>query len=325
MAFWNRKPRPAAAAQFGATAQDSLMDDYEPEQGLSKDQLFSALNAAQTALMMIDRDFNITYVNQKSLDLLKMHESLFQSLWPNFKADEEFLMGYCIDGFHSNPAHQRQMLSNPSNMPYTTTIKVKDVEIELNVGAIIDGQGDYVGNTLEWSDVTDAIKQQDDMARLQAAVNQAQTAMVMIDRDFLIIYANQETLKLFSKHEATFRSVWSGFTASEDWLMGRCIDEFHQNPAHQRKLLSDPANLPHKTDIKIGDLIIELNVASITDAQGNYIGNTLEWSDVTSIRAQQDDVARLQAAVDQAQTAMVMIDRDFLITYANQETIDLFG
>ncbi len=326
MAFWNRKPQPAAE-QFSSIAQDSLMEDYEPEsnQGLSKDQLFSALNAAQTALMMIDRDFNITYVNQKSLDLLKMHETLFQSLWPNFRADEKSLIGYCIDGFHSNPAHQRQMLSNPSNLPYTTTIDVKDVKIELNVGAIIDGQGNYVGNTLEWADVTASIAQQDDIARLQAAVDQAQTAMVMIDRDFNITYANQETLKLFGKHEATLRTVWSGFTASEEWLMGRCIDEFHKNPAHQRQLLSDPSNLPYKTDIQIAELTIELNVASITDSQGNYIGNTLEWSDVTAIRAQQDDVARLQAAVDQAQTAMVMIDRDFLITYVNKETIDLFG
>ena len=134
MAFWNRKPQPATAEQFASSAQDSLMDEYEPEsnKGLSKEQLFSALNAAQTALMMIDRDFKITYVNQKSMDLLKTHEALFQSFWPNFRADEDFLMGYCIDGFHSNPAHQRQMLSNPSNLPYTTTIEVKDVKIEMN-------------------------------------------------------------------------------------------------------------------------------------------------------------------------------------------------
>lgn len=120
MAFWNREPKSNAVEQFEMVASDSLMemDTHEPEeQGLSKEQLSSALNAAQTALMMIDRDFNITYVNQKSIDLLKTHEGLFQSIWPNFRADEEFLLGYCIDGFHANPAHQRQLLSNPSNLP----------------------------------------------------------------------------------------------------------------------------------------------------------------------------------------------------------------
>ncbi|MDN3612170.1 methyl-accepting chemotaxis protein [Vibrio ostreicida] len=288
-------------------------------------RLQAAVDQAQTAMVMIDRDFLITYANQETIDLFGKHETTLRSVWSGFTASEEWLMGRCIDEFHTNPAHQRKLLSDPNNLPYKTDIKIADLIIELNVASITDAQGNYIGNTLEWSDVTGARAQQDDVARLQAAVDQAQTAMVMIDRDFLITYANQETIDLFGKHETTLRSVWSGFTASEEWLMGRCIDEFHTNPAHQRKLLSDPNNLPYKTDIKIADLIIELNVASITDAQGNYIGNTLEWSDVTAIRAQQDEVARLRAAVDQAQTAMVMIDRDFFITYANQETIDLFG
>ncbi|WP_431769399.1 aerotaxis transducer Aer2 [Vibrio sinus] len=324
MAFWNKRREPVS--QFVASAQDSLMDGYREEQsGVSKQQLLSALNAAQTALMMIDRDFKITYMNQQSLELLKTHQSLFQSIWPDFRAEEDYLIGYCIDGFHSNPQHQRAMLSDPNNMPYTTTIDVKGVKIELNVGAILDASGKYVGNTLEWADVTSYRKQQDDVARLQAAVDQAQTAMVMIDRDFKITYANDQTIALFSKHENTLRTVWPGFTASEDWLMGRCIDEFHKNPAHQRQLLSDPSNLPYSTDIQIADLKIELNVAAIKDLSGNYIGNTLEWADVTAVRERANEVARLQAAVDQAQTAMVMIDRDFKITYANEQTIALFG
>lgn len=317
MAFWNKHPEPAA--QFVAPTQDTLTEEFEPEeeQGISKEQLLSALNAAQTALMMIDRDFNITYLNQKSVDLLKTHEALFQSIWPNFQATEEFLLGYCIDLFHSNPSHQRQMLSNPSNLPYTTTITVKDVKIELNVGAIIDASGAYVGNTLEWSDVTDALKQKNDITRLQSAVSQAQTAMVMIDRDLQITYANQETISLFRKHEATMRSVWSGFTASEEWLMGRCIDEFHRNPAHQRQLLADPSNLPYKTDIAIKDILIELNVAAINDAQGNYIGNTLEWRDVTEERAKEEEIGRLASAVAGMTTNIMMANKDGVITYLN--------
>ncbi|NOH78139.1 PAS domain-containing protein [Vibrio sp. RE86] len=317
MAFWNR--RTEAAAQFVAPTQDTLTEEHQPEteEGISKEQLLSALNAAQTALMMIDRDFKITYLNQKSLDLLKTHEVLFQSVWPNFQATQEFLLGYCIDLFHANPSHQRQLLSNPANLPYTTTITVKDVLIELNVGAIIDANGNYAGNTLEWSDVTELRKQTDDVTRLQAAVDQAQTAMVMIDRDFEITYANQETINLFSKHEATMRSVWSGFTASEEWLIGRCIDEFHRNPAHQRQMLADPSNLPYSTDITIQDLKIELNVAAIHDAKGEYIGNTLEWRDVTEERAKEEEIGRLASAVSGMTTNLMMANKDGIITYLN--------
>ncbi|MGD8171821.1 aerotaxis transducer Aer2 [Vibrio sp. TRT 21S02] len=316
MGFFKRRTEPATQ-QFVAPAQDTLMEQPQDSGGISKEQILSALNAAQTALMMIDRDFKITYVNQKSIDLLQHHEVLFQSIWPNFRANEEFLIGYCIDGFHANPQHQRQLLSSVANLPYKTVISVQDVKIELNVGAIIDAMGNYVGNTLEWQDVTEQLKQQDEITRLQAAVDQAQTAMVMIDRDFSITYINQETLTLFGKHEATLRSVWSGFTASEDWLMGRCIDEFHRNPAHQRQLLGDPNNLPYNTDITIGDLKIALNVAAIRDTQGNYIGNTLEWQDVTEERAKEEEIGRLASAVEGMTTNLMMANKDGIITYLN--------
>lgn len=93
MAFWNRKPQ--QEQRYVAPATDSLLDEREDEaeQGLSNQQLLSALNAAQTALMMIDRDFKITYLNKQSMNLLKHHEALFKSVWPNFRAEEQFLMG----------------------------------------------------------------------------------------------------------------------------------------------------------------------------------------------------------------------------------------
>src|SRR5260370_1249365 len=36
-------------------------------------------------------------------------------------------------------------------------------------------------------------------------------------------------------------------------LIGKSIDIFHKNPEHQRRILSDPKNLPHRAQIKLGD------------------------------------------------------------------------
>lgn len=276
-----------------------------------------ALDGAQTALMMIDRDFKITYLNKRSLALLQKHETVFQTLFPDFKANQVDLLGQCIDVFHQNPAHQREMLADPNNLPYETTIKVQDVSLRLNIGAIIDAQGQYLGNTLEWDDITEKRRADESIARLQAAVDQAQTAMVMIDRDLEITYVNQQTLALFAKHQAEFRTVWPDFTASEAWLVGRCIDSFHRNPAHQRQVLSDPANLPFHSDITIGSVKIELNVAAIHDQQGNYIGNTLEWRDVTQERAMATQVGRLVSAVEGMTTNLMMADKNGVIQYLN--------
>ncbi len=41
-------------------------------------------------------------------------------------------------------------------------------------------------------------------------------------------------------------------------LVGQSIDIFHKNPAHQRRLLADPNNLPHRARITIGGEFLDL-------------------------------------------------------------------
>ena len=49
------------------------------------------------------------------MKLLKDNEETFAKSFPGFKADEEAIIGACIDGFHKNPAHQRKLLDDPNN------------------------------------------------------------------------------------------------------------------------------------------------------------------------------------------------------------------
>jgi methyl-accepting chemotaxis protein len=280
-------------------------------------QLQGAIDQSATANIMIDRDFNITYANKATLDLLKEHESTFAENWPGFKADPDVIIGTNIDTFHKNPAHQRQLLSDPSNLPYVTDIQIKHLSFELNVTAITDSAGTYIGNSLEWKDVTEARAQENKSAQLQGAIDQSATANIMIDRDFNITYANKATLDLLKEHERTFAENWPGFTADPEVIIGTNIDSFHKNPAHQRKLLSDPNNLPYKTDIQIKHLSFELNVTAITDSSGAYIGNSLEWQDVTQVREKSVEVGRLTSAMEGMTTNLMMADSTGLIVYAN--------
>ena len=282
-------------------------------------QMKAAVNGAMTAIMMVDRDFNVTYANKSTIDLLGKHQDTLRTIFPGFEVSK--LVGSCIDMFHKNPAHQRQMLSDPANLPYQTDIEVGPLTFALNVTAIVDEAGHYTGNSLEWSDVTEARKSEDNSTRLQGAIDNAMTAMMMIDRDFNVIYANDSTLKLLRENRAELEKVFPGF--DPDKLVGSCIDMFHKNPAHQRKMLNDPSILPYQTDIEVGPLKFSLNVTAVMDAAGEYIGNCLEWSDVTALRIQEDNSVRLQGSIDNAMTAMMMVDRDFNVTYANDSTLNL--
>ena len=284
-------------------------------------RLRSAVGGAMQAMMMIDRDFKITYVNKATIDLLKKHETTFRSVYPGFSADN--ILGVCIDTFHKDPSHQRKMLDNQHNLPYSTTIQVADLSFRLNVTAMTSESGEYIGNALEWSDITEELLRSNQAARLQGSVDASMQALIMVDRDFIITYANQATLDLLNKYKLQLSTAFPGFDPSR--MTGSCIDMFHKNPAHQRKLLDDPNNCPYQTDIQIGELSFELNVTATMDANGNYVGNALEWSDVTELRSRENHVARLQGSVDSSMQAMIMIDRDFIITYANQATMDLLA
>ncbi len=280
-------------------------------------RLQGALDQSATPFMMIDRDFIITYANKATLSLLKKHEQVFQMKWPEFTADEDAVLGACIDIFHQNPAHQRKLLEDPNNLPWNTDITIEFLTFELNVTAINDLNGNYIGNALEWKDVTDARAQENKAAQLQGAIEQSNTASMMIDRDFNITYANKATFKLLNEHESTFAQKWPGFKADPNIIIGTNIDGFHKNPAHQRKLLDDPNNLPWKTDIQIEHLTFELNVTAILDASDNYIGNALEWQDVTEQRAKSLEVGRLSSAVEGMTTNLMMADLKGNIVYAN--------
>lgn len=279
----------------------------------------AAVDNAMTPIMMIDLDLVITYANNATISLLKKNEDALSSLYPSFSVDN--VIGTCIDIFHKNPAHQRKILGDPSNMPYVTDIQVGPLLFNINVSAIVDHDGNHLGNSLEWADVTESRQKEAEVAKLQTTIEGAMTAIMMIDRDLVITYANSSTVELLKQHENTLRTVYPGFDTNN--LIGTCIDSFHANPAHQRQLLGDSKNLPYSTDIVVGPLIFNINVNAIFDNANNYIGNSLEWADVTDVRARENEVMRLQSTVDNAMTSIMMIDRDLVITYANDSTVSL--
>ncbi len=158
-----------------------------------------------------------------------------------------------------------------------------------------------------------------DVALLKAdIVDKISAAIMMVDRDFNVTFVNAPTRELLRKNAAAFRAIWPTFDA--DKIVGACIDIFHKNPAHQRKLLSDPARLPIQTEITIGELKISLLVNGCFDAKGNHVGNTLEWRDVTSIRLSEG----MLAAINKAQ-AVIEFTVDGKVQNANENFLKTLG
>ncbi len=250
----------------------------------------AAVDNAMTAIMMVDRELTITYANKSTIALLKKNEEVLRTLYRGFDVDK--LVGTCIDVFHKNPSHQRRMLDDPRNLPYSTDITVGPLMFKLNVAAIIDAAGQYVGSSLEWADVTEQRKKELDVARLQSAIDSATTNLMLCDADLNITYVNPAVVNMMSLRETELRKAFAGFEARN--LVGKNIDMFHKNPAHQRALLKDKSRLPAKAEIKVADLEFEVNATMVVDAKGNYMGNMVEWKDITE---QKDAERQIQTLI----------------------------
>jgi methyl-accepting chemotaxis protein len=114
--------------------------------------------------------------------------------------------------------------------------------------------------------------------QLSEVTRQVPVNLLMADarNDFKISYAN-DTAKALLKELADKKLL----AVDPDKVIGSSFDIFHKNPARQRELLSNPANLPYQTKITLGGEMADLKVSAIRDKHGEYVGPMLIWTMVT--------------------------------------------
>jgi methyl-accepting chemotaxis protein len=161
--------------------------------------------------------------------------------------------------------------------------------------------------------------------KLKSAVDNVSSAIMMVDRDFVVTYLNNTAKAMLAKNAEHFRTLSPSF--SPENIVGTRIDMFDKRPGHQRDILADPKNLPHRADIDVGPLKFSLCVNASYDLRGEYCGNVLEWADVTAIRkneAQNADFANQIAAISKFQ-AVIEFKPDGTIVSANSIFLETMG
>jgi methyl-accepting chemotaxis protein len=108
----------------------------------------------------------------------------------------------------------------------------------------------------------------------QSIVDNAPTNIMLADRDLKITYINPASLVFLRKIERHL-------PVKAEHVVGSIIDVFHKDPAYQRKILSDPKNLPVRAKINIGSEIADLLVTAIYDQNKKYLGPMVTWELIT--------------------------------------------
>src|SRR5262249_22044521 len=148
------------------------------------------------------------------------------------------------------------------------------ITLQTRINGIFGPGREILGYIVNWEDVTERRRMEAEQSRLLSMLENSPTNVMLASRDLIITYVNPASLTLLRKLERHL-------PVRAESVLGSSIDIFHKNPAYQRKILSDPTNLPVRANINIGPEIADLLVTAIYDKDKNYIGPMVTWDLIT--------------------------------------------
>ncbi len=131
------------------------------------------------------------------------------------------------------------------------------------------------------------------------AIDAVSNAVMLLDRDFKITYANAASKALLIKHRNHLPTVARDIDPNN--MIGASMDIFHMDPSHQRRVLADPSRLPYHADVRMGPLTFALSVAASYDGKGALDGYVFEWDDVTENR-------QLKAQIEAINKVLIVVE-----------------
>ncbi len=293
--------------------------------------LQSALDVCQANIMMADENMVINYVNHSLKAMLKKNEIELQRHITGFSADT--LIGTNVDSFHKNPAHQRRLISNLTDV-FKTQLKIGPLTFALIATPVFDHNRVRLGTVVEWQDLTDELAKLAQAAivnsvnqRMKNALDVCQANVMMADADLNIVYINESLMRMLRINESELRKHLPAFECNK--LIGTNIDVFHKNPSHQRGMLAQ-LKTPFNTKIKVGNLTFDLIATPVFNLEHERIGTVVEWDDMTEELARRheertihNENLRIRDALGNIDTCVMIANETNHIIYMNKAVINM--
>ena len=274
----NTLPSPVDPRSNGAPSMSTAPEDYVT--GVASGQngpltslefLKASLACVQTNVLIADPLFTIIYANDRALETLRTIEGEISKA---FNVDVDDIVGATIHRFHRDRRRVERILRNPAALPHKTEFTFGNVTLQATINGVFGPAQEILGYIVNWEDVSERQLIEAEQSRLASMLENAPTNVMLADRDLKIIYVNPASL-------ATLRKLEKHLPVKAEEVLGSSIDVFHKSPAYQRKILSDPRNLPVRATIQIGPETADLLVTAIYDQNKNYLGPMVTWELIT--------------------------------------------
>ena len=155
---------------------------------------------------------------------------------------------------------------------------------------------------------------------VKSALEECKTNVMIADENYNIVYMNKTMIEMMKAAESDLRKDIPSLDSKR--LIGSCIDIFHKNPAHQRRIL-DSLNSQTETDITVGGRSFHLVVTPVLDPTGKRAGTVVEWRDETDQKALEKVNLRIRTGLDLCTTNVMVADEGFNIIYMNTTLKDM--
>lgn len=231
----------------------------------------ASLDSVQSNIFLADAKFTLVYANDYALKTLRNIAAEVRRVF-NIEVDD--IVGASIHRFHRDSARVERILHNVQALPHEAEFVFGSVTLHTRINAVFGSKNVVLGYIVNWDDISDRKRIDAEQARLFSMLENAPTNVMQADRDLKIIYVNPASL-------ATLRKLERHIPVKPEQVLGSNIDIFHKDPGYQRKVLSDPRNLPVRANIQIGPETADLLVTAIYDKDKNYLGPMLTWELIT--------------------------------------------
>jgi methyl-accepting chemotaxis protein len=275
-------------------------------------QQMSALEHMSGAVMFVDRDLKVTYVNAATRRMLTANLEHFRSLYPGL--DPALIEGFRIDVFN-NDANQGRVSGAATGLRRNAEIQVGPLTFAVNLLDNIDSKGKFIGTILEWADIT-ALREK---TAVIAANSKAQ-AVIEFALDGTILTANDNFLKTLGYTLEEIRGKHHSLFVEPSY---RDNNEYR---AFWEKLQRGEFDTGQYKRISKGgkEIWIQASYIPILNASGVPYKVVKFATDITGEKLRTADFAGQLSAVSKAQ-AVIEFKLDGTILYANENFLKTVG
>ncbi len=169
-----------------------------------------------------------------------------------------------------------------------------------------------------WMFMRSMKKSETETAKIVSMMENMPKGAMFADRKWKIQYLNAESKKILKKLEKYL-------PVGVDKIIGQSIDIFQKNPDHQRGIVSDPKNLPHKALFQVGPETIDVSISAVYDQNQDYLGPMVSWEIATQRIEAETQMSRIAGMVENNPGFMMYADKDWKIQYVNPAAKNLLS